>query len=78
MWRQRYMAIRDGTLFYADTADGVLSLAATRCHKPGDVHAIELTGCRVEACAAETDSAHWAFTLLTHEVMLPVICRACS
>ncbi len=64
------MAVRDVTLFYADTADDVVKLAASRSHKPGDVHAIELKGCRVAECPAETDGAHWAFTLITSKVML--------
>ena len=70
------MAVRDGILFYADTFDDVLLLVSTRSYKPGDVHAIELKGCRAEECAAETDSAHWAFTLTAAEVMLPVLRRA--
>ena len=64
------MAVRGGTLFYADTAGDVLKLAASRSHKPGDVHVIELKGCEAEECPAETDGAHWAFTLITPEVML--------
>jgi hypothetical protein len=66
------MAVRDGTLFYASTADDVLSLAASRSHALGDVHVIEPKDCRVEDCPAETDGPHWAFTLITSdgEVML--------
>jgi len=75
-WQERYMAVRDGILFYADTFDDVLLLVSRRSYKPGDVHAIELKGCRAEECAAETDSAHWAFTLTAAEVMLPVLRRA--
>ncbi len=77
-WHERYMAVRDGTLFYADTADDVLKLAASRSHKPGDVHVVELKGCRVAECPAETDGAHWAFTLIASTVMLQMIPRVFS
>ena len=69
------MAVRGGTLFYADTAGDVLKLAASSSHKPRDPHVIELKGCRVAECAAETDGAHWAFTMITSKVMLRMIDR---
>jgi hypothetical protein len=77
-WHERYMAVRGGTLFYADTADDVEKLAASRSHKPGDMHVIELKGCRVAECPAETDGAHWAFTMITSKVMLQMIHRVFS
>jgi hypothetical protein len=66
------MVVRQGTLFYANTPDAVLTLADTsHPHTPGDEHIIVLKGCSVRYCPEETDSAHhWAFKLTTPEVML--------
>ena len=69
-WHERHMAVRGGTLFYANTPGDVLKLAASSSHKPSDPHVIELKGCKAEECPEETDGAHWAFTLITSEVML--------
>ncbi len=71
-WNERHMAVRQGTLFYANTPDAVLTLADTsHPHTPGDEHVIVLKGCSVQYCPEETDSAHhWAFKLTTPEVML--------
>jgi hypothetical protein len=70
-WNERHMAVRQGTLFYANTHDAVLTLAASHSHKPGDEHVIVLKGCSVQYCLEEIDSAHhWVFKLITPEVML--------
>ena len=43
-WHDRFMAVRNATLFYADTPAAATSLAASRSHAPGDEHVIELKG----------------------------------
>jgi hypothetical protein len=69
-WHARHLAVRGGTLFYADTAGEVLNMAASHSYRPGDVHVVQLKGCKAEECPAESDGAHWAFTLVTPEVVL--------
>jgi hypothetical protein len=69
-WQERHMAVRQGTLYYADKLDDVMTLAASLSHRPGDVHVIDLKGCSVEHCAKETDAHHCAFKLVTPEVIL--------
>jgi len=69
-WRNRSMAVRNATLFYADTPAAAANLAASHSRAPVDEHVIELKGCRVEDCAMETDGSHWAFKLHTPQVMM--------
>jgi hypothetical protein len=77
-WHERHVAVRGGTLFYGDTAGEVLSRAASHSHKPDDRHVVELKGCKTEECPAETDGAHWAFTLVTPEVVFQMNGQALS
>jgi len=63
------MAVRGATLFYADTAEDVLRLAASGSHHR-DVHVIDLRSCRAEHCPKETDDTHLAFKLITIEVTM--------
>jgi hypothetical protein len=72
-WQDRYMAVRRGTLFYADTYKVVKSLADSRAHSAGNEHVIELAGCSVTKCPEETDKAHFAFLVTTSQVNM----RAC-
>jgi hypothetical protein len=69
-WHDRFIAVRNATLFYADTPAAATKLAASHSRAPGDEHVIELKGCRVEDCAMETDGSHWAFKLHTPQVMV--------
>ena len=69
-WHDRFIAVRNATLFYADTPAAATNLAASHSRAPGDEHVIELKGCRVEDCAMETDGSHWAFKLHTPQVMV--------
>jgi hypothetical protein len=76
-WHDRFMAVRNTTLFYADTPAAATNLAASRSRAPRDEHVIELKGCRVENCAMETDGSHWAFKLHTPQVMMQGNGTAC-
>ena len=67
-WQDRYMAVRRGTLFYADTYKAVKSLADSRAHSAGDEHVIDVAGCSVTKCPEETDKAHFAFVVATSQV----------
>jgi hypothetical protein len=67
-WQDRYMAVRRGALFYADTYKAVVSLAESRAHCPGDEHAIDLAGCSVRKSPEECDKLHFAFRLTTPQV----------
>ena len=67
-WQDRYMAVRRGALFYADTYKAVVSLAESRAHCQGDEHAIDLAGCSVRKSPEECDKSHFAFRLTTPQV----------
>jgi hypothetical protein len=67
-WQDRYMAVRRGTLFYADTYKAVKSLADSRAHSAGDEHVIDVAGCSVTKGPEETDKAHFAFVVATSQV----------
>ena len=67
-WQDRYMAVRRGTLFYADTYKAVKSLADSRAHSAGEEHVIDVAGCSVTKCPEETDKAHFAFVVATSQV----------
>ncbi len=87
-WDERYMAVRGGTLFYAETRDDVLkmTLAASHSYHHGDehekhvTHVIELKGCKAEECLAETDVTKniWAFTLVKPKVVFQMNGQAFS
>ena len=67
-WQDRYMAVRRGTLFYAGTYKDALSLVQSRAAAAGDDHVIDLRGCSVTKCQAESDKAHFAFRLMAPQV----------
>jgi hypothetical protein len=67
-WQDRYMAVRRGTLFYADTYKAVKSLADSRARSAGEEHVIDVAGCSVTKCPEETDKAHFAFVVATSQV----------
>jgi hypothetical protein len=67
-WQDRYMAVRRGTLFYAGTYKDALSLVQSRAAAAGDEHVIDLRGCSVTKCQAESDKAHFAFRLMAPQV----------
>ena len=78
-WQDRYMAVRRGTLFYADTYKAVKSLADSRAHSAGEEHVIDVAGCSVTKCPEETDKAHFAFVVATSQVKsicVRVSCRS--
>jgi hypothetical protein len=77
-WNERLVMMRAETLFYANTADDVLRLAASCSPSPSDKHITGFKGCKAEECPADAKGPHWAFTLSAHEVMLANNCRAPS
>ena len=62
------MAVRRGTLFYAGTYKDALRLVDSRAAAAGDEHVIDLRGCSVMKCQAESDKAHFAFRLMAPQV----------
>ena len=69
-WQDRWMAVRRGTLYYADTYKDALGRVNSRADVAGDDHEIDLRGCSVSKCQAESDKAHFAFKLITIQVAL--------
>ncbi len=74
-WEDGYMAARSGSLIYGSSYQGVKSLAdsmlqpSTHGAVSGCDHLrIDLAGCCVRKCSAETDKAHYAFELVSSEV----------
>ena len=87
-WQDGYMAVRRGTLVYADTYKDALSRVESRAAAAGDEHVIDLRGCSVTKCQAESDKAHFAFRLVSSQVALRAdkcalalfewLCRCCA
>ena len=64
-WHDQYMAVRMGSLICGSTFQAVKKLAD---HAADDSQSMQLSGCSVVKCQAETDKAHFAFVLTTAEV----------
>jgi hypothetical protein len=67
-WQDLYMAVRLGTLFYGNSYQAVKTLTGACAELPSDYRPIELAGCSVAKCVAQTDKAHFALTLTTAQV----------
>jgi hypothetical protein len=84
-WQDCWMAVRGATLFYAKTYKTVMSLVDSVADVASDKHAICLVGCAVTKAQEESDKTHFAFRLVTPQVvrkLLPFLfvlqCHSCA